>query len=123
MPEGLNLFTGLADYVRRCKPPCPLACLGRMHILIFAGQTFEGGISAKPDAEAHGAYAFCALGCLAILDAPHRIFPRFVCIILPIHVARTLHESLCTNTSNQVPRLTTPYLLALIASVCPRGWF
>ncbi|KAI3335586.1 terpenoid cyclases/protein prenyltransferase alpha-alpha toroid [Ustulina deusta] len=58
-PERLDLFTGLADYVRRC-------------------QTFEGGISATPDAEAHGAYAFCALGCLAILDAPHRIFPRYL---------------------------------------------
>ncbi|KAK8121072.1 Terpenoid cylases/protein prenyltransferase alpha-alpha toroid [Apiospora kogelbergensis] len=52
-----DLYTGLASYVQRC-------------------QTFEGGISAKPDAEAHGAYAFCALGCLSILDAPHRIIPR-----------------------------------------------
>lgn len=52
-----DLFTGTADYVRKC-------------------QTFEGGISGKPDAEAHGAYAFCALGCLSILDAPHRIIPR-----------------------------------------------
>ncbi|KAI1129338.1 terpenoid cyclases/Protein prenyltransferase [Nemania abortiva] len=57
--ERPNLFTGLADYVRHC-------------------QTFEGGIAAKPDAEAHGAYAFCALGCLAVLDAPHRIFPRYL---------------------------------------------
>lgn len=40
------------------------------------GQTFEGGISGRPDAEAHGAYAFCALACLAILDAPHRIIPK-----------------------------------------------
>ncbi|TRX94373.1 hypothetical protein FHL15_004840 [Xylaria flabelliformis] len=61
-PEQPNLFTGLADYVRRC-------------------QTFEGGISARPGAEAHGAYAFCALGCLAVLDAPHRIFPR--CLDMP----------------------------------------
>ncbi|KAH8666686.1 terpenoid cyclases/protein prenyltransferase alpha-alpha toroid [Xylariales sp. PMI_506] len=52
-----DLFTGLEGYVRRC-------------------QTYEGGISGKPDAEAHGAYAMCALGCLAILDAPHRIIPR-----------------------------------------------
>ncbi|KAI1810506.1 terpenoid cyclases/Protein prenyltransferase [Poronia punctata] len=58
-PECSGLFTGLAEYVRRC-------------------QTFEGGISARPGAEAHGAYAFCALGCLAILDAPHRIFPRYL---------------------------------------------
>ncbi|KAK9424238.1 putative Terpenoid cyclases/protein prenyltransferase alpha-alpha toroid [Seiridium unicorne] len=52
-----DLLTGLEGYVRRC-------------------QTYEGGISGKPDAEAHGAYAFCALGCLSILDAPHRIIPR-----------------------------------------------
>ncbi|GAP87010.1 putative protein farnesyltransferase subunit beta [Rosellinia necatrix] len=58
-PERPDLFSGLANYVRRC-------------------QTFEGGISARPGAEAHGAYAFCALGCLAILDAPHRIFPRYL---------------------------------------------
>ncbi|PKS11495.1 hypothetical protein jhhlp_003259 [Lomentospora prolificans] len=57
-PERPTLFTGLADYVRRC-------------------QTFEGGISGQPDAEAHGAYAFCALGCLSILDAPHRIIPKY----------------------------------------------
>ncbi|KAL7622274.1 CAAX farnesyltransferase (FTase) subunit beta [Parahypoxylon ruwenzoriense] len=52
-----DLFTGLAEYVRRC-------------------QNFEGGISAQPGGEAHGAYAFCALGCLAILGAPHRTFAR-----------------------------------------------
>ncbi|KAJ3467306.1 hypothetical protein MRS44_004870 [Fusarium solani] len=52
-----GLFTGLADYVRQC-------------------QTYEGGVSAKPGVEAHGAYAFCALGCLSILDSPHRAIPR-----------------------------------------------
>ncbi|KAK3316279.1 terpenoid cyclases/protein prenyltransferase alpha-alpha toroid [Apodospora peruviana] len=52
-----DLFAGLADWVRRC-------------------QTFEGGISGQPMAEAHGAYAFCALGCLALLDDPRRIIPR-----------------------------------------------
>lgn len=55
----MNLFTGLGDYVRRC-------------------QTFEGGISAQPNGEAHGAYAFCALGCLAILGAPHRTFASYL---------------------------------------------
>ncbi|KAK0628947.1 terpenoid cyclases/protein prenyltransferase alpha-alpha toroid [Bombardia bombarda] len=54
-----TLFTGLAGYVRRC-------------------QTFEGGISGQPDVEAHGAYAFCALGCLALLDHPRRIIPRYL---------------------------------------------
>ncbi|KAI1387428.1 terpenoid cyclases/Protein prenyltransferase [Hypoxylon trugodes] len=58
-PDRPNLLTGLAEYVSRC-------------------QTFEGGISAQPDGEAHGAYAFCALGCLAILDAPHRTFARYL---------------------------------------------
>ncbi|TDZ16954.1 Protein farnesyltransferase subunit beta [Colletotrichum orbiculare MAFF 240422] len=58
-PDRPTLFTGLADYVRRC-------------------QTFEGGISGKPDGEAHGAYAFCALGCLSILDTPHRIIPKYL---------------------------------------------
>ncbi|GKT86215.1 farnesyltransferase subunit beta [Colletotrichum tofieldiae] len=53
-PERPTLFTGLADY------------------------TFEGGISGKPDGEAHGAYAFCALGCLSILDTPHRIIPKYL---------------------------------------------
>ncbi|KAF9876197.1 farnesyltransferase beta subunit ram1 [Colletotrichum karsti] len=58
-PERPTIWTGLADYVRRC-------------------QTFEGGISGKPDGEAHGAYAFCALGCLSILDTPHRIIPKYL---------------------------------------------
>ncbi|KAL4722268.1 CAAX farnesyltransferase (FTase) subunit beta [Fusarium chlamydosporum] len=52
-----GLFAGLADYVHRC-------------------QTHEGGVSAKPGIEAHGAYAFCALGCLSIIDSPHRAIPR-----------------------------------------------
>lgn len=57
--ESQTLFTGLPEYVQRC-------------------QRFEGGISEKPDTEAHGAYAFCALGCLAILDAPARIIPKYL---------------------------------------------
>ncbi|KAI5866219.1 terpenoid cyclases/Protein prenyltransferase [Durotheca rogersii] len=60
-----NLFTGLADYIRQC-------------------QNFEGGISAQPGGEAHGAYAFCALGCLSILDAPHRTFSRYLDVPLLI---------------------------------------
>lgn len=59
-PDGTaNLLTGLPEYVRRC-------------------QTFEGGISGQPYAEAHGAYAFCALACLALLDHPRRIIPRYL---------------------------------------------
>ncbi|KAK3303427.1 terpenoid cyclases/protein prenyltransferase alpha-alpha toroid [Chaetomium strumarium] len=57
--SSVNLLTGVADYVRRC-------------------QTFEGGISGQPNAEAHGAYAFCALGCLALLGHPARIIPSYL---------------------------------------------
>ncbi|EGU80540.1 hypothetical protein FOXB_09000 [Fusarium oxysporum f. sp. conglutinans Fo5176] len=48
------------------------------------GQTHEGGVSAKPGIEAHGAYAFCALGCLSILDSPHRSIPRYLNVPLLI---------------------------------------
>jgi protein farnesyltransferase subunit beta len=75
--ESQTLFSGVPEYVRRCKSGssfpahwCPW--------LISAGQTFEGGISGQPDTEAHGAYAFCALGCLSILDAPERIIPKYL---------------------------------------------
>ncbi|RCI15829.1 hypothetical protein L249_2779 [Ophiocordyceps polyrhachis-furcata BCC 54312] len=54
-----GLFDGLGEWVRRC-------------------QTYEGGVSAKPGVEAHGAYAFCALGCLSILGPPHRTVPRYL---------------------------------------------
>ncbi|KJR89867.1 protein farnesyltransferase subunit beta [Sporothrix schenckii 1099-18] len=54
-----TLYTGLANYVQRC-------------------QTYEGGISAQPGSEAHGGYAFCALGCLSILDSPNRSIPRYL---------------------------------------------
>ncbi|PHH55804.1 Protein farnesyltransferase subunit beta [Ceratocystis fimbriata CBS 114723] len=74
---SFNLHTKLGDYVRRCK-------VAHTHLLPHPqpptnsslGQTYEGGISGKPDAEAHGAYAFCALGCLSILDAPYRSIPK-----------------------------------------------
>lgn len=35
-------------------------------------------MSGQPDTEAHGAYAFCALGCLSILDTPERIIPKYL---------------------------------------------
>ncbi|CAI6323865.1 unnamed protein product [Periconia digitata] len=39
---------------------------------ISACQSFDGGMSAAPGNEAHGAYAFCALGCLSIIGSPKR---------------------------------------------------
>ena len=39
-------------------------------------QTFQGGMSGAPNNEAHGAYAFCGLACLSIIDAPSRSLAR-----------------------------------------------
>lgn len=41
-------------------------------------QTYEGGIGATPGAEAHGAYAFLAMCCLSMIDAPHKIIPQYI---------------------------------------------
>ncbi|KAK6438911.1 CAAX farnesyltransferase (FTase) subunit beta [Oleoguttula sp. CCFEE 5521] len=42
-------------------------------------QTWEGVIGASPPCcEAHGAYAFLALGTLAMIDAPHMIIPKYL---------------------------------------------
>jgi protein farnesyltransferase subunit beta len=49
---GLSTFVdGLGSYISRC-------------------QTYEGGIAGSPGNEAHGAYVFCALGCLCLLGSP-----------------------------------------------------
>ena len=62
-------------------------CLGvRIHETLFVksslsmglGQTFEGGISGRPQSEAHGAYAFCALACLCMLGSPREMIPKWV---------------------------------------------
>lgn len=41
-------------------------------------QTYEGGIAGAPTNEAHGAYAFCALACLSIIDAPYVSVPQYL---------------------------------------------
>ena len=41
-------------------------------------QAFDGGISASPGNEAHGAYAFCGLGALAILGPPKETLNRYL---------------------------------------------
>lgn len=68
-------------------------CLFSIHELIVlyllaAGQTFEGGISGKPQSEAHGSYAFCALACLCILGPPQEMLPR--CFELICHIPHLL---------------------------------
>lgn len=61
------------------------------------GQTYEGGISGQPDSEAHGAYAFCALACLALLDDPRRIIPKYVPAQSDNPKRRRRTRNLCTQ--------------------------
>ncbi|KAI4721086.1 terpenoid cyclases/Protein prenyltransferase [Aureobasidium sp. EXF-10727] len=57
---GLETFTsGLGAWISKC-------------------QTFEGGLGGAPDNEAHGAYAFCVLACLCLLDSPHKAIPTYL---------------------------------------------
>ncbi|KAH8599639.1 terpenoid cyclases/protein prenyltransferase alpha-alpha toroid [Bisporella sp. PMI_857] len=56
--KGATLLTNLPEYVAR--------------------PNIRGGISGKPDAEAHGAYAFCALACLCLIGEPHVIIPLYL---------------------------------------------
>lgn len=65
--HGLTSFTdGLGDWVSRC-------------------QSWDGGISAAPGNEAHGAYAFCGLGCLAIIGPPKETLPKYLNVPLLIN--------------------------------------
>lgn len=58
--HGLQRFTdGLGEYLSRC-------------------QTYEGGISDAPGHEAHGAYTFCAIACLCLLDEPSKSFKQYL---------------------------------------------
>lgn len=73
--DGLTTFVdGLGEWISKC-------------------QTYEGGISAAPGNEAHGAYAFCGLGCLAILGAPHSTLPKYLNLPLLIHWLSSRHCS------------------------------
>jgi len=57
---GLKTFNDrLGTYISRC-------------------QTYEGGISGTPGNEAHGAYVFCALGCLCLLGPPDKTLRRYL---------------------------------------------
>jgi protein farnesyltransferase subunit beta len=65
--HGLTTFTdGLGEWVSQC-------------------QSWDGGISAAPGNEAHGAYAFCGLGCLSILGLPEETLPKYLNIPLLTH--------------------------------------
>lgn len=65
--HGFTSFTdGLGEWVSKC-------------------QSWDGGISAAPGNEAHGAYAFCGLGCLAILGPPKETLPKYLNVTLLVH--------------------------------------
>jgi protein farnesyltransferase subunit beta len=65
--QGLTTFTDrLGDWVSKC-------------------QSWDGGISAAPGNEAHGAYAFCGLGCLSILGPPKETLNKYLDIPLLVH--------------------------------------
>ena len=53
-----SLIDGLPEYLSRC-------------------QTYEGGISATPQTEAHGAYVFCGLATLCILGPPQEMLQKY----------------------------------------------
>lgn len=65
--QGLTSFTdGLGEWISKC-------------------QSWDGGISASPGNEAHGAYAFCGLGCLAVLGPPKETLNKYLNVPLLIH--------------------------------------
>lgn len=65
--HGLTTFVdNLGDWVSKC-------------------QSWDGGISAAPGNEAHGAYAFCGLGCLSIIGAPKETLNKYLDVPLLIH--------------------------------------
>jgi protein farnesyltransferase subunit beta len=48
-------------------------------------QSFDGGMSAAPGNEAHGAYAFCGLGCLSIIGSPKETLNKYLNMTTLIH--------------------------------------
>lgn len=61
-----SFIDGLGDWVSKC-------------------QSWDGGISATPGNEAHGAYAFCGLGCLAIIGPPKETLHKYLDVPLLTH--------------------------------------
>lgn len=45
---------------------------------ISSCQTHEGGFGAGPGSEAHGGYAFCALGALCLIGPPDKSIPKYI---------------------------------------------
>jgi protein farnesyltransferase subunit beta len=72
-------------------PDAPAREQGFTHFLDKLGdwisrcQNYEGGISAAPRNESHGAYAFCGLGCLAIMGPPKETLHKYLNVPLLVH--------------------------------------
>jgi protein farnesyltransferase subunit beta len=65
--HGLTTFTDkLGEWVSKC-------------------QSFDGGMSAAPGNEAHGAYAFCGLACLSIIGPPKETLNKFLDMSTLVH--------------------------------------
>lgn len=52
--------------------------VSRLPEWVGACQAFDGGIAAAPGNEAHGAYAFCGLACLAIVGPPAETIAKYL---------------------------------------------
>ncbi|KAF2874469.1 terpenoid cyclases/protein prenyltransferase alpha-alpha toroid [Massariosphaeria phaeospora] len=59
--------------------------LDKLGAWVSSCQTFEGGLSAAPGNEAHGAYAFCGLACLSIMGPPKATLPKHIDLPRLIH--------------------------------------
>ena len=73
-PMDLHLFWTACP--NTCLDVCTQAPQLLAKLIFYLGQTFEGGISGRPQTEAHGAYAYLALACLCILGPPHEMIPK-----------------------------------------------
>lgn len=114
--EGKTLFTDLAEYVKRCEFSPVFGLVDMVASADSAGQTFEGGMSGLPEAEAHGAYAFCALACLSMLDAPERIIPKY---------EKNRNTPITAYTNGENRYLDVPRLISWLSSrqYAPEGGF
>lgn len=75
-PEPMDLHLSLTACPNTCRDVCNKAPESSAKLIPRLGQTFEGGISGRPQTEAHGAYAYLALACLCILGPPHEMIPK-----------------------------------------------
>jgi len=68
-------------------------------------QTYEGGIGGAPGNEAHGAYTFCGLACLSILDSPARSVPTYLNVdrlVSWLSYRQTAPEGGCSGRTNKL---------------------